>query len=130
ELRLGPQLADGRHRSGTRRIDTGVHDAEERRSRGDQRTAADIGAIAALAEVSVTRRADTVPDLAADRLVGDGVDVVLVGLLRLGLDGRPHRGVEDAAQLGALALPAPLPPRAEPGVVDPAGDRLDLPAER
>ena len=53
-----------------------------------------------------------------------------VGPLRPGLDGREHRGVEDAAELGALAVVAAGLRRLEPGVVDPARDRLDLAAER
>ena len=55
---------------------------------------------------------------------------MLVGLLRLRPDDRVHRGVERAAELGALTFEAALFRRLEPRVVGAARDRLDLAAER
>jgi hypothetical protein len=130
DLRVLPVDPDRRHRSGAPGgVDALLEDPEERRPRGDERARADVGAVAALSEVPMTRRADACPFLPADRLPGGRRDVGLVGLLRLDLDDGRHGGVIDAAELRALALVTAGSFRLEPDVVVASRDRLDLPAE-
>src|SRR3954469_1096052 len=126
ELRFGPRVADRRHRP-LRAGEAVTHDPDERLRLAEERVGEDRRPVAALPEVPVAGGAHAVPDLPADRLV-PGREVVLVGPPGPCLHGRGHRGVEGTAELGALALIAARI-RLEPGVVRPAGDRLDLAAE-
>ena len=102
----------------------------------DQRRARDARAVATLAVEAVALRARPVPELLAERR---GAGRLLLPPLRepgveLGrrhhLDGGEHLGVVEAAELGALALEDAGALRLEPGLVDPARDCVDLPAER
>src|SRR5919202_1096231 len=130
ELLLRPALADRRHDAGGARLVAAVPDDRlELLTVGEDRARRDRRAVVALSLQAVALRAGAAPLRCAELRLRLRRDPALVGGLRLYEDARRHLGVEDPAELAALAAVGADPLGAEPRVVRLAGNGIELPVE-